>query len=88
LAGRRLLPGTGQIARGDVRLKAALALWGCDLLLLRAGVDPLSLVCLAAMAGLGGLAYGFLFLTASDQAPRREAERWRTGLTRSLRVRG
>jgi hypothetical protein len=46
-----------QVARGDVRVNAALALalWGCDLLLLRAGADALASVYLAAMTGLGGL---------------------------------
>jgi hypothetical protein len=47
----------GQAARRDVRVNAALALafWGCDLLLLRAGADALASVHLAARTGLGGL---------------------------------
>lgn len=57
-------------------------------MLARAGVGPLSPVYLVAMQGLGGSVLGILFLTESDQALTGEAERWRTGLTRTLRVRG
>jgi hypothetical protein len=74
--------------RPVLRLNAALALWGCDLLVVRACTGPLSPVYLAAMTGLRGLVYGILFLTTSDQALTGEAERWPAGLARTLRVRG
>jgi teichuronic acid exporter len=67
-------------------LNAALAgaLLVGDLLLTWSGVERLAPVYLVAMTGLGGLVYGGLFLTTTDEALQGEAMRWRAGFARGL----
>jgi teichuronic acid exporter len=72
--------------RPVLRLNVALAgtLWVGDLVLAWGGVGRLSAFYLAAMTGVGGLVYGGLFLTTSEQALKGESRRWRAGLARAL----
>ena len=72
--------------RPVLRLNAALAgaLWVGDLLLAWGEIDRLSPIYLLAMTGLGGLVYGSLFLTSSDDVLKAEVGRWRSALARAL----